>query len=218
MFEKKYSKFLTVLIIIIVIALVGLLGYLGYDMIKNNRTKANVASALQEWETNVDSNKKNDEESSDSNFEFSNDALTGSANQTVTQYEGYNVMGKIEIPKTDVKYPILEKVTKRSIEVAVAILYTSGDGLNQPGTTTIIGHNYRNGTFFSDNNKLSKGDKINITDNSGTTLSYVIYDMFNAEPEDTSFMTKDTGGQTEIALSTCTDDVQQRLIILARAE
>ena len=217
MFENKYSKFLTVLIIVIVVALIGILIYLGIDFYKNKNIDTNAAQVLDEWDDNIQSN-KDDEPEKVSDFNFGDSGLTGSSSKKITQYEGYNVMGKIEIPKTNVEYPILEKVTKRSIEVAVAILYSSGDGLNQPGTTVIVGHNYRNGTFFSDNHKLSNGDKIKITDNSGTTITYSIYDTFETSPEDTSFMTKDTGGATEIALSTCTDDVQQRLIILARAE
>ena len=125
-------------------------------------------------------------------------------------------MGTIEIPKTDVKYPVLEKVTKKSIEVAVAILY--GTGLNQPGNTVIIGHNYRNGLFFSNNKKLENGDKIYITDNSGTKVAYTIYNKFQTTPEDTSFYQRDTDGKPEVTLSTCTDDSKERIIIEARAD
>ena len=34
--------------------------------------------------------------------------------------------GTIEIPATGIKYPILDKVTKRSIEIAVAFLWGAG--------------------------------------------------------------------------------------------
>ena len=50
----------------------------------------------------------------------------------------------------------------------------------------------------------------------GYFVDYEIYDMFETTPEDTEFMTRDTEGRREISLSTCTDDVQQRLIVLAR--
>ena len=68
----------------------------------------------------------------------------------------------------------MEKTTPSSIEAAVAILY-SANGLNQPGNTVISGHNYRNGSFFGNNDKLKLGDKVYITDNSGTKLKYNIY-------------------------------------------
>lgn len=126
------------------------------------------------------------------------------------------MLGTMEIPATNFKYPVLEKVTKKSIETAVAFQW--GAGLNQPGNSVIIGHNYRNGMFFSNNKKLKNGDKIYITDNSGKKLTYTIYDKFETSDTDTSFYQRDTGGKAEITLSTCTDDSKARLIILAKAE
>ena len=93
-----------------------------------------------------------------------------------------------------------------------------GPGINQIGNTVIIGHNYRNGLFFSNNKKLNIGDKIFITDNDGKQLTYTIYNKFETTPEDTSFYQRDTGGKPEVTLSTCTDDSSARLIILARTE
>lgn len=89
-------------------------------------------------------------------------------------------------------------------------------GLNQPGNTTIVGHNYRNKLFFSDNKKLSKGDIIKITDQTGTMVTYEIYDMYETSPSDATYMQRDTAGAREISLSTCTDDSSARLIILAK--
>ena len=126
------------------------------------------------------------------------------------------MVGTMVIPATNFKYPILEKVTRKSIETAVAVLY--GAGVNQVGNTVIIGHNYRNGLFFSNNKKLNIGDKIYITDNSGNKLTYTIYNKFETTDTDTSFYQRDTAGKPEVTLSTCTDDSKNRLIILAKAE
>ena len=122
----------------------------------------------------------------------------------------------MKIPAINFSYPVLEKVTKSSIETSVAFL--CGPGLNEAGNTVIIGHNYRNGLFFSNNKKLNIGDKIYIRDITGRKLTYNIYDKFEATPEDTSFYQRDTGGVAEVTLSTCTDDSSARIIILARAE
>ena len=89
--------------------------------------------------------------------------------------EDYEVVGTIEIPKTGIKYPILERVTVRSIEIAVAVAY--GPGVNEVGNTVIYGHNYRNGLFFSDNKKLSNGDKIYVTDKYGEKVTYEISEI-----------------------------------------
>ena len=82
----------------------------------------------------------------------------------------------------------------------------------------IIGHNYRNGLFFSNNKKLNIGDKIYITDNDGNRLTYTIYNKFETTDTDTSFYQRDTAGIPEVTLSTCTDDSSARLIILAKAD
>ena len=68
------------------------------------------------------------------------------------------------------------------------------------------------------NKKLNIGDKIYITDTTGTKLTYTIYNKFETTPEDTSFYQRDTDGKAEVTLSTCTDDSSARLIIEARAE
>ena len=127
--------------------------------------------------------------------------------------EDYEVMGKIEIPKTGVKYPILERVTVRSIEIAVAIAY--GPGLNKEGNTVIYGHNYRNGLFFSNNKKLSNGDKIYITDKYGEKVTYEIYNIYQTTANDATYFTRDTEGRREISLQTCTDSGDGRIIIWA---
>lgn len=127
--------------------------------------------------------------------------------------EDYEVLGRIEIPKTKVDYPVLEGVTKRSLEIAVGVAY--GPGLNQEGNTTIFGHNYRNGLFFSNNKKLVNGDKICITDKYGEKVTYVIYNIYQTTPNDASYMQRETNGRREISLQTCTDDSTGRIIIWA---
>lgn len=136
--------------------------------------------------------------------------------------EDYNIIGEIEIPKVDLKCNILDEVTKRSIEIAVATMYTT-DGLNKPGNTVIYGHNYRNTLFFSRNDELSIGDKVIITDyEQNQKIQYEIYDIFETTMTDTTFYNRsseETGGKREVTLSTCTDDASEtdrRLIILAR--
>ena len=142
--------------------------------------------------------------------------VSGASGNEMPTYKGFNVVGTIEIPATDIEYPILEKVSRSSLETSVAMLY--GAGINQVGNTVIVGHNYRNGLFFSNNKRLNVGDKIYITDNSKNRLTYTIYDKFETTPEDASFYSRDTGGVPEITLSTCNDDSSRRLIIFARAE
>ena len=92
----------------------------------------------------------------------------------------------------------------------------SANGLNQPGNTVISGHNYRNGSFFGNNDKLKLGDKVYITDNSGTKLKYNIYNIYETSPDDGDFIMRETNGKREISVSTCTDDSSARLILWAK--
>ena len=150
-------------------------------------------------------------------FDEIKDSNTGSSSQAKKSYKGFEVLGTMEIPKTNFKYPVLApNVTTKKLETSVVFLY--GNGLNQVGNSVIIGHNYRNGLFFSNNKKLSIGDKIYVTDNDGNKIEYTIYDKFETTPEDTSFYQRDTAGKPELTLSTCTDDSKARTIVLAREE
>ncbi len=221
MFESKYSKLLTVILVIVIIAIVGLLGYLAYDFFANGMLSKDASDYVDNFEGEVSEGEANNTNTGDDGsnpFDNIKDADTSSSSATKRTYKGFGVLGTMEIPATNFKYPVLEKVTKKSIETAVAFLYSSGKGLNEPGNTVIVGHNYRNGLFFSNNKKLNVGDKIFITDNSGRKLTYTIYNKFETTPEDTSFYQRDTGGKPEVSLSTCTDDSKARLIICAKAE
>lgn len=220
MFNSKYSKVLTGLLVVVIILIVGTIGYFVYDIYFVKAKNKELHEVSEDFSSQIRKQQK-DNNTVDENVSNPVEGMTTERNnQTASNekqfMEGYEIMGSISIPKTKINYPILEKVTKKSLETSVAILY--GVGLNQPGNTTIVGHNYRNGLFFSDNKKLSKGDIINITDQGGETVTYSIYNMYETSPSDADYMTRDTEGAREISLSTCTDDSSARLIILAKEQ
>ena len=128
---------------------------------------------------------------------------------------GQTSIGTIEIPKTNVNLPILQNVTVSGMEVATCFLYSTGS-LNNKGTTIIVGHNYRNGRLFSNNNQLQIGDIIYITTSDGNRHCYTIYDKFITTPDDLNYVNRNTTNQAEIALSCCTNDEQGRIVILAK--
>lgn len=221
MFESKYSKVLTVILVIVIIAIIGLLGFLAYDYYQNYMITNDTSDFVDNFQGELvdgEANEENTNNESDENpFEQIKDSNTGSGTQTKKTYKGFEVLGTMEIPKTNFKYPVLApNVTTKKLETSVVFLY--GNGLNQVGNSVVIGHNYRNGLFFSNNKKLSVGDKIYVTDNDGNKVEYTIYNKFETTPEDTSFYQRDTNGKPEITLSTCTDDSKARLIIFARPE
>lgn len=225
MSEGKYGKILTIILGIVVIAVLILLGFLGYDVYRKKTIDKDTSKALDDFDTALNSVARNDivknvEIPDIDTKPTENTNTTGgssSGNTNKVQHNGYNVEGKIQIPAINLQYPILEKVTPSSIETAVAILY-SENGLNQPGNTVISGHNYRNGSFFGNNDKLKLGDKVYITDNSGTKLKYNIYNIYETSPDDGDFIMRETNGKREISLQTCTDNSKGRLIIWAVEE
>lgn len=136
-------------------------------------------------------------------------------NSILTEYKGFLTVGKIEIPQTGVDIPILNQVTVEGMNNAPCLLYGTGE-LNQNGNNLIVGHNFRNGTIFSNNKNLRLGDKIYITTLDGNRLEYTIYNKFITTAEDVSYIKRDTNNKPEITLSCCTDDDEYRIIILAR--
>lgn len=229
MAANKYGNFLTILLIILIVAMLVGAGVFVYSfMVKPNSQEKKKIEAFAELDKNAEENKEENEDDLTNTVPMPdidpipdpepNPNQNQGTIKKKTYYEGFVMLGYITIPKTKVKEPILDIVTQQSLDTAVAALYPSNPQLNKPGNVVIIGHNYRDGRFFSNNNKLSVGDKIKIKDVTGTELTYTIYQKFQTSDTDTSFYTRDTKGATEITLSTCTDDAKARIIILARAE
>ena len=222
--NKKYSNFLTILLVVIIIAILVIIGVLGYKYYKTYVTKNSSQDFVDNFVDNSTDGQKNNK-NNDSTNDIQYDGIDeGEKTETDTstgkkkQYNGFDVAGTIEIPATGLKCPILEQYTysPKALETSVVVLY--GVGLNQPGNTTIAGHNYRNGLFFSNNKKLNIGDKIYITDSSGRRVAYTIYNKYEADENESDYITRDTQGVTEISLTTCTDDSKARIIILAKAD
>ena len=96
-------------------------------------------------------------------------------------------------------YPVLQDPpTPKKLETAIVALYPADAELNKVGNVVLIGHNYRNGQFFSNNKKLTNGDKIYITDYNGNKVTYVVYSVFQTSQADTESYNRDTDGKREI--------------------
>lgn len=240
---SKYGDILTMFLVVLIVVILSIVAYFGYDMYNKNTKTTNAQTAMAEFEQATKSiRKKKVTEKVDSDNTVDDGTMTevverenvpdeqSASGQAVeasgteeqptqavekpkVMYEGYEMLGTIKIPKISCEYPVLAEVTKHSIEVAVAKLY--GPDLNTPGNVVIVGHNYRNGMFFSNLHKLKNGDSIYLT-SAEETVVYEIYNMYYTTPDDANYMKRDTEGAREISLSTCNDDSSQRLIIWAK--
>ena len=223
MFESKYSKVLTIILVIVIVAIVILLGFLAYDYINKFSSTKQASDFVEDYQGNITTSEEDNTNNSQENvaLDSTNEVpITDSSTSGSTgkkKYKGYTVVGTMKIPAINLEYPIFEEITTKALETGLIALYPNGDNINQVGNTVIIGHNYRNGMFFSNLKKLSNGAEIYINVFRGTTLTYEVYNKFEAAATDTSFYTRDTNGHAEITLSTCTDaSNDQRTILFAK--
>lgn len=241
--SNKYSNILTMVLIVIIVAIVGICFYYGYDYYTQEAGEEQTKKVVEQFNNSTAKKKvvvakntttKNEVSESENVVDLSDlyenilpepdvqepvgDEEPTEREEPAKQYlEGYEIVGTIRIPKTGIEYPVLSQVTKKSLETSVAILY--GPGVNVPGNTVIVGHNYRNQRFFSNNDKLSNGDTVILTDVYGNVVTYVIYNMYYTSPDDADYMIRPVDdGVREVSLSTCNDDSTQRLIIWAREQ
>ncbi|MBQ2916666.1 MAG: sortase [Clostridia bacterium] len=124
------------------------------------------------------------------------------------------VIGIIEIPKINIKYPILSNINDDLLKIAPCKFY--GPFPNEKGNMCIAGHNYDDGRFFSNLHELNIGDIINIYDSNNNMIYYKIYEKFEVLKSNTSCTSQDTNGLKEITLITCNNFNGNRLIIKAR--
>lgn len=213
--NSKYGNLLTVILVIAIIAIIGIIGFIGYSLYRKYYIEKGAEEAVAQFENLVGDNNSTTQEDITGIDNTALENVTTSSGQILT-YKGFNVVGIIQIPAIDLRYPILEKVTKKSLETSVAWLY--GPGMNVVGNNVIIGHNYRNGTMFSDVNELENGNAIYITDLTGNRVKYIVYNKYTTSGNDASYMTRDTAGKREISLSTCADNSKKRTIVWAREE
>ena len=221
-----YNKVLTGILTVLIIAILGVAGYLGYGCYEKIKKNSDANEFLEnEFDTiivpvseeNPQENLDGDNNENTATPNNTNKSSSGVSTNNGLYYKGFKVAGKIEMPSIRIKYPVLDVITHaNAIEVSVGILY--GPGLNNKGNTVIVGHNYNNGLFFGKNKNLKIGDKIYITDLSGNRVEYTIYNKYTTPESDSSFITRNTGDNTEVTLVTCDATGKNRLVVCAKVE
>ena len=76
------------------------------------------------------------------------------------------VIGIIEIPGLDIRYPVMEGTTSKVLNAGIGHIEETA-GIGESGNCVLCGHNgSRYGTFFTPLNQISIGDEVMITDKS----------------------------------------------------
>lgn len=151
--------------------------------------------------------------------QINNNEQTSSLNEVVANYNGmkYTVLGKLKIKKINMYQPILKENTKDSYNASVVKM--SGPDLNEFGNVAIGGHNYMKTNFFMKINRLVNGDVVTITDLSGRSINYYVYEYGVTSINDASYLKQPDDKTLKIVtLVTCTKGGKDRYYVKAKAK
>lgn len=236
--KKKVYRFNFIISIFFVCILTSLYIYAEYD---RNKSEATSQQILEEMNQTLDSTQEDttiaqddillvvldgtEENYNETEAEESKALSVATMNEQAEVYVSssgyrYKIIAKIEIPKINVTYSILQGETGSIAEteelLKISPVKFHGYDPNEVGNFCIVGHNYRNTKFFSKVPTLVVGDTLTLTDLTNRTITYEVYDKHTVNPDDTSDTTQLTGGKKELTLITCTDDSKQRVIVRCR--
>lgn len=130
------------------------------------------------------------------------------------EFKGYKIEGIIEIPKINIKYPIIDHTNEETMKVSITKFW--GPQANEIGNYTVAGHNNKDGTMFGKTKYLQIGDKIKLTNLKNETIEYEIFKIYSIDPDDVSCVESVENGTREITLITCTNGHKNRLVTKAR--
>ena len=84
------------------------------------------------------------------------------------------VIGIIEIPGLDIRYPVMEGTTSKVLNAGIGHIEET-TGIGESGNCVLCGHNgSRYGTFFTPLSQISIGDEVMITDKKGQRHIYEV--------------------------------------------
>ena len=140
---------------------------------------------------------------------YTNSTLSTDNTNTNENY----IIGKIEIPSVNISYPFFSYTNSEYLSISPCRV--SGDMPPKFSNLCIAGHNYDNGIFFSNLNKLKVNDKIIIYNNSDYKYTYTIYKIYEVNENDLSPIYDYEANKNELTLITCNNLNKNRIIVKA---
>lgn len=129
----------------------------------------------------------------------------------------YTTDAVLKIPSLDINYPVLKTGEEHIDEVLkVSLVKYWGGNPNEVGNYVVVGHNYKNKKMFGKLPDIQIGATVELTDLTGRTLKYEVYDKYIVDPNDTKCTSQKTGGNKELTLITCRSYGTQRQVVKAR--
>ena len=215
--KLKIYKIIFVVLLIIAIIIIGLIIYkYGRNQINEKETQEIVNAFRNIIVSNADEENAQNIENTVNKNQDENQEQT----KKQLEYKGYKVIGIVKIDKINIEYPILEigDIDPESAKAPMqfSIIKYWGENVNDYGNLSIAGHNYIDGTMFGKTKYLEIGDIVELTDLTGRTMQYSIYNIFVTEPNDVSILLPDDEQEREVTLITCSNGNKNRLIIKAK--
>ena len=206
--KAKHSKMNNNLIKIFAIFLIGILLIIYLSEINSNAKEETTQIVKRTANQVMQNNSVISEESQESK---TNEEIQKT--QIPTEYKGFSVIAKLEIPKINLETYVLENYSIQALTVSVTKFY--GGEPNEIGNFCISGHNYVVKNMFHNLKKLDVNDEIFLTDLKNRTYKYKIYKKETVLPKETECLSQITNGRIELTLITCTTDSSKRIILKA---
>lgn len=194
------KKLLNIFIFLFIFSLYFITFLMIYDNFRERKLNGQEEKALDIFEEKIEKKKEDDVQT---------------VEQTYTiNYDGYTILGKIDIPKIGLSTVILKEHTYAAMNIGA--IKTYGVDLNEKGGFIISAHNFRGrNAFFYYVYTLTSGDVITITDNKGRVLDYKVYQIDRyVSPNDTSYFVQTD--DYHLTIVTCEDGGKSRIIVKAR--
>ena len=191
--EKRKIKISNIILLILVLIAIILIVTIGRIISNRNQNDENLKQVISQVNENIQTD-------TDGEIPY-------------IEYQGYQVIGLIQISKINLEYPILIETTKDSLTKSIT-RFGNGE-VNGVGNLCLAGHDYINNSMFGGINKLENGDEILITDLYGNKVTYTVFDKYTTNPDDTSVLESVDSNKREVTLITCSNGNKDRLIIRA---
>lgn len=213
--KKKIYQFAFFISIICVFMLSSYYIYAEYDRNKSEEVSQEILAGIDDTIINEDDGilrvaLEEDDQEQDVIIEKQNNE-----NKYVTQSgQSYTTEAVLNIPSLGINYPVLSETSEELLKISLNKFW--GPSPNEVGNYCIVGHNYKNKKMFGKLSEIKNGDVVELTDNSGKTVKYTVYNKYVVEPDDVSCTSQLTNGNKEVTLITCTNYGKQRLVVKAR--
>ena len=126
----------------------------------------------------------------------------------------YTTEAILNVPRLGIYYPVLSYTSEALLKISLNKYW--GPAPHTVANYSKVGHNYKSKKMFGRLSEIVSGDKVELTDSSGETITYEVYDKYVVEPTDTACTSQITNGRREVTLITCTNYGKQRLVVKAR--